>query len=144
MRSMRILPLLLVIAAVGIAACGGDDDDDQAAAPPETATEEEPGGGGGGGGLTVGMTEFEFEPNDLSVEQGETVTADNTGSVVHNFTIEEGPDASEPSKELAATPDLNAGDSDELTVDLEPGEYGLVCTIGNHRELGMIGTIEVK
>jgi plastocyanin len=142
MRLLRILPLVLVIAAVGIAAgCGGDDDDDDdAAATTETATEA----AGGGGGQMVEMTEFEFDPNDLTASQGDTITAENTGSTVHNLTIEEGPDPEKPTKELAATPDVDAGQSGELTVDAEPGEHALVCTIANHRELGMVGTIQVE
>jgi plastocyanin len=139
---LRILPLLLVIAAAGLAAgCGGDDDDDEAAAPATTATEAE---GGGGGAQTVSMTEFEFEPNDLTAAQGDTITADNTGSTVHNLTIEEGSDPEQASTEVAATPDVDAGDSGELTVDADPGEYSIVCTISNHREQGMIGTIKVE
>lgn len=144
MRGLRILPLLLVVAAVGIAAgCGGDDDDDETAAD-TTATETEAAGGGGGGGAqTVEMTEFEFEPNDLSAAQGDTITAENTGSAVHNLTIEEGSNPEQASTEVAATPDVDAGDNGELTVEADPGEYSIVCTIANHRDLGMIGTIQV-
>jgi plastocyanin len=143
MRSLRALPLVLVIAVAAIAAgCGGDDDDDGATT---AATTQETTGGGDGAGeaQTVSMTEFEFDPNDLSVTAGDTLTAENTGSTVHNLTIEEGPDPEKATKELAATPDVTAGQSAELKVDVDPGEYSIVCTIGNHRELGMIGTIKV-
>jgi plastocyanin len=139
MRLGRILPLLLVIAAAGLAAGCGGDDDDESAATTTTTTEA----GGGDGGQTVGMTEFEFEPNDLTASQGDTITAENTGSTVHNLTIEEGSDPEKASTEIAATPDVDAGQSAELTVDVDPGEYSIVCTIANHRELGMIGTIKV-
>lgn len=144
MRSLRILPLLLVIAAVGVVAgCGGDDDDGEMTAAETTATETET-GGGGGGAQTVGMTEFEFEPNDLTASQGDRITAENTGSAVHNLTIEEGSDPEQASTEVAATPDVDAGDSGEVTVDADPGEYSIVCTISNHRELGMIGTLKLE
>jgi plastocyanin len=135
---LRILPLFLVIAVVGITAgCGGDDDDEEAAAP---ATETE----AAGGGQTVDMTEYEFEPNDLTVSQGDSITAETTGNIEHNLTIEEGPDPEKPSKELAATPDVQPDDSADLTVDLDPGEYALVCTVPGHREQGMTGTIKVE
>ncbi len=144
MRSLRILPLLLVIAAVGVVAgCGGDDDDGEMTAAETTATETET-GGGGGGAQTVGMTEFEFEPNDFTASQGDRITAENTGSAVHNLTIEEGSDPEQASTEVAATPDVDAGDSGEVTVDADPGEYSIVCTISNHRELGMIGTLKLE
>lgn len=142
MRSRWILPLLVVLAAAGIAAgCGGDDDDGDTTAPATTATETE---AGGGGAQTVTMTEFEFDPNDLVAKQGDTITAENTGSTVHNLTIEEGPDPEKASTEVTGTPDVNAGDSADLKVDADPGEYSIVCTISNHRELGMIGTIKVE
>jgi plastocyanin len=135
---LRILPLFLVIAVVGITAgCGGDDDDEEAAAP---ATETEV----AGGGQTVDMTEYEFEPNDLTVSQGDSITAETTGNIEHNLTIEEGPDPEKPSKELAATPDVQPDDSADLTVDLDPGEYALVCTVPGHREQGMTGTIKIE
>ena len=141
MRSLRIWPLLLVVALVGLTAgCGGDDDDEEAAAPAQTATETE----AAAGGQTVGMTEFAFEPKDLTVRRGETITAETTGNVVHNLTIEEGPDPETPSRELAATADVQPGDSAELTVDLDPGAYALVCTVPGHREQGMTGTIKVE
>ena len=140
MRRLRMLPLLLVVAVVGITAGCGGDDDEEAAAPAETATETE----GAAAGQRVGMTEFAFEPKDLTVRQGETITAETTGGTVHNLTIEEGPDPEKPSNELAATPDVQPGDSAQLTVDLEPGEYALVCTVPGHREQGMIGTIKVE
>jgi plastocyanin len=141
MRPLWIVPLLLVLAAVGIAAgCGGGDDEEaETAVPTAPATETE-----AGGGQTVSMTEYEFDPNDLTAKQGDTITAENTGSTVHNLTIEEGPDPEKASTELAATPDVDAGDSAELTVDVDPRDYSLVCTIANHRELGMTGTITVE
>ena len=144
MRSLRVLPIVLVLAAAAIAAgCGGDDDDDGGTTA-ATTQEETTAGGGGGGAQTVEMTEFEFIPNDLSVQSGDTVTTDNTGSTVHNLTIEQGSDPEKASKELAATPDVAGGESGDLKVDVDPGEYSIVCTIGNHRELGMIGTIQVE
>ena len=139
MRSLRVLPLVLVIAVVATAVgCGGDDDDDDGETPAATTQETTE-----GGAQTVSMTEFEFDPNDLSVAAGDTLTAENTGSTVHNLTIEEGPDPEQASKELAATPDVSAGDNAELKVNVDRGEYSIVCTIGNHRDLGMIGTIKV-
>jgi len=132
------LALLLALAALGLAAgCGGDDDD-------ETTASAGGGGGGGGGGQTVSMTEYEFDSNDLSVSQGDALTVTNDGSIEHNLTIEEAGDAEKPSNELAATPNVAPGDSADLTVDVDPGQHSIVCTIDDHRGLGMIGTINVK
>jgi uncharacterized cupredoxin-like copper-binding protein len=64
--------------------------------------------------------------------------------VEHNLTIREGPDPEQESPELAATPDVQSGDSADLTVDAEPGKHSFVCTIPGHAEQGMIGTITVE
>ena len=90
------------------------------------------------------MTEYEFDPNDLQVGAGDVIEADNAGKLEHNLTIEEGADAEKESKQLAATPDVQAGSSGNLTVPDDPGRHSIVCTIPGHRELGMIGTIEIK
>ncbi len=141
MGGLRFGTILLVAAAIGIpAGCGGDDDDEGTTAA--TTTEES--GGGGGGATTVGMTEFEFDPNDLTVSQGDTITAQNDGNVEHNLTIREGPDPEQETAELAATPDVQSGDSAELTVDADPGKHSMVCTLPGHAEQGMIGTITVE
>jgi plastocyanin len=142
MRSLRTLSLLAVIVVAGIAAgCGGGDDDEDTTAPATTATETE---AGGGGAQTVEMTEFEFTPNDLTAAQGDTITADNTGSVEHNLTIQEGADPEKSSAELAATPNVQPGDKADLSVDVDPGDHSIVCTISGHAEQGMIGTIKVE
>lgn len=155
-RFSRLAALVLALAALGLVACGGDDDDgdEQAGAGTQTETEAPDanggggGDGGGGGGAraseTVGMTEFSFGPSDVVVEEGGTVTAENEGSTVHNFTIEEGTNPEQPNQELLATSDVNAGDNAELEVDLPPGEYALVCTIPGHREQGMVGSVTVE
>jgi plastocyanin len=138
LRTLRVAVLAVALAAAAIATgCGGGDDDEGTSAATTT-------GGGGGGAQTVELTEYEFVPNDLEAGQGDSITADNTGKLEHNLTIEEGTDAEKASKELAATPDIQAGSSANLSVTVDPGKYSIVCTIAGHRELGMIGSIDVK
>jgi plastocyanin len=138
----RPVSILLVVAAAAlIGGCGGDDDDDDDTA---AATGAETTAGGGSGATTVGMTEFEFDPDDLTVSQGDTITAQNDGNVEHNLTIREGPDPEQESAELAATPDVQSGDSADLIVDVDSGKHSMVCTLPGHAEQGMIGTITVE
>jgi plastocyanin len=139
MRILLPVSMLLVVAAALIGGCGGDDDDDDAAATTGAETTA-----GGDSATTVGMTEFEFDPNDLTVSQGDTITAQNDGNVEHNLTIREGPDPEQETAELAATPAVQSGDSADLTVDIDPGKHSMVCTLPGHAEQGMIGTITVK
>jgi plastocyanin len=135
MPAFRILALLLAAATIAFAAgCGGDDDEETA------ATETAP----AGGGQTVDMSEYEFAPNDITASAGDSITAENTGQLPHNFTIAEGKDPEQAGAELAATADIQPGESGELTVDVEPGDYSVICTIPGHAEQGMVGTIKVE
>ena len=143
-KSMALIAIMIPLA---LAACGDDDDDDTAAAPETTTAEETTtddtagtGGGGGGGGesLTISETEFALDPADPTVAAGEvTITAVNDGATVHNLEVE-GNGVEE------ITDDLNPGDSGELTLDLEPGEYEIYCAIGDHAAQGMEGTLTVE
>lgn len=99
--------------------------------------QEEAGGEAAGGNL-VSMTEYAFGPDALDVRQGETLTVENEGSIVHNLTVIDG------NEELAATPDVEPGGSAELTVDVDPGSYEMVCTVPGHEDLGMVGEFRVE
>lgn len=145
---MRTRPLILLLAlaalALFVAGCGGDDDEDTATEPASIATgptgptgeDGEGGGAGGGAGASsVSMTEFEFDPSELDVSEGDTIEVTNDGEVPHNFTVTD---------DGLATEDLEGGASEELTVDLSPGEYEFVCTIADHEEQGMTGTMTVE
>jgi len=140
-RVIGVLAVLASVALVGFAVgCGGDDDEETTASAPATTTTA----AGGGGATTVEMSEFEFDPSDVEVSAGDTITLDNTGQIPHNFTIVEGNDPLGGGAELAASDDVDAGDTGELTVDVEPGQYSFLCTIPGHAEDGMTGTITVK
>lgn len=66
-----------------------------------------------------------------------------TDTGANGLTIERGPDPDQRTDELAATSTFGGGASDTLDV-VEPGRYAMVCTVGNHRELGMVGTITIR
>jgi plastocyanin len=101
---------------------------------PDTAAPDE----GGAAGTEVGMEEYEFIPSDVSVAQGDTVTASNDGQTVHNLTVLDG------DEELGATEDVDPGQGGELEVDFDPGDYEMICTIPGHADLGMDGTFTVE
>lgn len=137
MRRIKRAQLLVPIVAVAIAGCGGDDDEEARAPSPGTDT-------GANGGMTVDLDEFSIEPMELTASRGDRLTVRNVGAIDHNLTIERGPDPDQRTDELAATPTFGGGASDTLDVDIEAGRYALVCTVGNHRELGMVGSITVR
>jgi nitrite reductase (NO-forming) len=85
----------------------------------------------------VDMTEFKFTLSQTTVPVGQvTFTVVNSGQILHNFTL--------PSLG-ASTPDLSPGQSFSLTVTFSAaGSYEYVCTLPQHAEAGMAGTLKVQ
>ena len=134
----KLLVLILACLALGLAACGGDDDDSGGSSSGGTGTTEEPAsGGGGGGGAQVSLKNIQFNPKDITVKPGETITFTNDESIPHDVHKTSG-----PGKDFSSgdTGGMQQGDTFELTLD-EPGKYGYVCNV---HAPGMAGTITVK
>jgi plastocyanin len=131
---VSLTTVMLLLASVGLGACGGDDDDEGAAT--EATTEEAT--GGGGGATEVSMTEYAFDPSLLTGIEGGLIEVTNDGEEPHNLTVE-GQDL--------ATSDLEPGASQQLRLGngtvLAAGNYDIICTIGDHAEQGMTGTLSV-
>jgi plastocyanin len=139
----RWLALLLACLALGlvVAGCGDDDDDDGGDG---AATTEQPAGGGeenggsgggddggGSGGAQVSMEGIAFNPAEVSVPVGGTVTWTNNDDVGHDVT---GDDFS------SGDPGgMSSGDTFEQTFD-EAGTFDYVCTV----HPGMEGTVQVE
>ena len=121
------LAVLLACMALGlvVAGCGGDDDDDG-------GEEVE-----AGRGAEVGMANIQFEPAELSVSAGDTITFTNNESVPHDVHKTSGPG---PDFSSGDTGGMMNGDTFKLTLD-EPGSYEYVCNV---HAPGMAGTITVK
>ncbi len=136
---------LLAIATVGPAACGGDDEDEDAT-PPPAATQTEQTSTAGERDAAASAIEVAADPGgDLAFVQ-DTLTAKagsvtfdftNEASVPHDFNIER------DGEDIAGT-EVIANDSETLKTDLEAGEYAYYCSVANHREAGMEGTLTVK
>jgi len=90
-------------------------------------------GGGGSSVATVGQVNFSFDPAEIAVKSGATITVDNTSSgTPHTFTI--------PGSDIDVTND--GGASQDVKIDLPPGTYEFVCRF--HESSGMTGTITVE
>lgn len=87
--------------------------------------------------FTVTGSSFKFEPNVLTVNKGDTVkiTFKNTGGF-HDLTID---GYNVHTKQIAA----GATDTLEFTAD-KAGTFEYYCSVGNHRAMGMKGTLTVK
>jgi uncharacterized cupredoxin-like copper-binding protein len=131
---------VLSLAAAIAAGCGDDDDETATQGATATGAETETAATAGEPVETVEVseTEYELDPADPEVSERGPIEfeATNDGEEVHALEVEGSSGESE-------TETIDPGDSATLTVDLEPGEYTWYCPVGNHRELGMEGTITV-
>ena len=135
--------LLLACMALGlvIAGCGDDDDDDTGGGGGGAAETEQPADDGGGasagsGGAEVAMKNIPFDPSDVTIKAGETVTWTNEEGVPHDVEKTSG-----PGKAFSSGPEggMMEGDTFAQTFD-RPGTYEYVCRV---HAPGMAGTIEV-
>jgi len=142
MKKIFLLALAcLALVAVG---CGGDDEDDSGGSsadqPAETAAEKPPPADSGSGAakdnVEVSMQGIQFDPADVTVKTGGTVTWTNDESVPHDVTKEDGPG-----------PDFSSGDpgammqGDTYEQDFPTaGEISYVCTVHPN----MTGTVTVE
>jgi plastocyanin len=139
----RLLVLLIACMALALVVAGcGDDDDDSGNGGGGGGNTEQPadtgggGGGGGGGGAEVGMMNIQFEPGDVTIKAGETVTWTNDEGVAHDVDKTSG-----PGPQFSSGPEggMMEGDTFEHTFD-RPGTYEYVCRV---HAPGMAGTIKV-
>jgi plastocyanin len=138
----RWLALLLACMALGLVAAGcGDDDDDGGGGGGAETTEQPAGGGdgggggggagGGGGGTEVSEEGIAFNPAEVTVSVGDTVTWTNNDSVGHDVTAD--------SFSSGDAGGMSPGDKFEHTFD-EAGTFDYVCTV----HPGMEGTVVVE
>ncbi|MEK7187180.1 MAG: cupredoxin domain-containing protein [Patescibacteria group bacterium] len=87
--------------------------------------------------FTIEAKKFSFTPSEIKVKKGETVkiTLKNVEGV-HNWKLDEF---------SAGTKNLQAGQEEtiEFVAD-KTGEFEYHCSVGNHRQLGMVGTLTVE
>jgi uncharacterized cupredoxin-like copper-binding protein len=127
-----IASVAVVVGVAVVAASCGDDDDDG-------------GGAAGGEEVNVVLSEFIVEPDPTSVDAGEiTFVVDNQGGETHEFVVVEASSADDlpvdddeafdeatfgEDNVLGEVEDISAGDTQELTLDMDPGDYVLLCNI---------------
>ena len=104
--------------------------------------------------LTVIAYDFAFQPDTLEVQAGAevTLTLINHGNAEHVWLILDKDheltlpyDADDSEFALARTiADVTGRETFTFTAPTEPGEYTIVCSIPEHAQKGMIGTLVVK
>ncbi|MDQ4129923.1 MAG: hypothetical protein M3133_02850 [Actinomycetota bacterium] len=132
---MRPIAALSAACALLVAGCGGDEDDERSHGEPVTFRAGEP--------VRVVGGEYFFRPADVVVsgargETGVRFLLVNEGALAHNLKV------FADGRELGGTPTFPGGETRSGTVRLRPGNYRLVCTVGDHAELGMTGRLVVR
>ena len=124
----RLVPLTALLMLVA-SSCGDDDE-----APSRTVTVES------GKAVTVVAKEYSFDPDTIVVTGGGklTVELDNEGTLAHNLRV------LNSGQDIGGTPTFAGGEPRTGTVTVEPGEYEILCTVGDHADLGMKGKLEVR
>ncbi|OGK30966.1 hypothetical protein A3F29_04340 [Candidatus Roizmanbacteria bacterium RIFCSPHIGHO2_12_FULL_33_9] len=88
--------------------------------------------------IIVEGEEFSFSPSTITVSEGEKIalTFKNVGTFPHNFIIDELD---------VKTETINAGEEDtiEFVAD-KSGTFAFYCGVGNHRQQGMEGEVDVE
>lgn len=91
------------------------------------------------GRIEVTMTDFRMRPQVISAPAGRlTVQVDNAGRLPHNFRIR----GIGGTRLKIAT--LLPGERFSRTFRLGKGDWRIFCSIGNHEELGMYGTLVTR
>jgi len=131
MPSVLRANLALLGAAALVTGCGGGS--------PDPVTDRD-------ATLRLRLDEYRIAPGAIKVRAGRIrILARNRGKLTHNVKVEEA------TEEEGATPIVFGGTATMQpgeaapgrTVRLLPGRYRLVCTIGNHENLGQYAELEV-
>lgn len=127
--------LCLATTAVAVGGCGGGTED-----PPDV-----PGTGRAGEELSITAREYLFTPNRITLRGSDgrgavdqPISLRNQGELAHNIEIMDG---DRPVARLRSFP---SGQTRELRASLAPGTYDFVCTVADHDEKGMRGSLTVR
>jgi plastocyanin len=127
---MRRTATLALVSACALAGCGGSGSGGSEKATTVPA------------GQTVSVTarEYSFSPSAIVIPNGRSVRFElrNDGAQAHDLRIQKGGD------DLGGTPIFGPNQTKSTTVNLAPGTYDFVCTVGDHEQLGMKGKLTVK
>jgi plastocyanin len=126
---MRLLAVPCAI-LLCLAGCGGDDEENE----PRSVTVNP------NSTLEVTGDEYSFDPGAVVVRGAGplTIRLRNAGELAHNLRIER------DGEDVGGTPTFPGGETQSGRVNLEHGRYEMICTVGDHAELGMRGEFTVR
>jgi plastocyanin len=120
----------LCVVLLCLAGCGGNDGDEQARNVTVDANAS----------LRVTADEYSFDPGRVVVRGAGplTIRLRNAGELAHNLRL------TRDGEDVGGTPTFPGGETQSGRVELEPGRYEMICTVGDHADLGMTGELEVR
>jgi plastocyanin len=119
----RWATIVAAAAIVAVAGCGSDD-------PPARAPDRR---------VAMVLDDFSLTPQRVRMPAGKaTFELSNEGRIGHNFHV------IGRNGEPVAVTTLLPGDRETATARLRRGDYRMLCTVSNHEELGMYGTLVVR
>jgi plastocyanin len=120
---MRVVRGGALVALVVVPACGGGEVPVRAAA----------------GNVAVTQVDYRFRPQVVEARAGRlVVTVVNRARLPHTLRL------ARDGREVLRIPSVAPGARARAVRRLRPGEYRMLCAIGNHEELGMWGTLVVR
>ena len=130
MRRLLLAPLTAAVLAV--AGCGGDDEADTASAPAEApaaeSTESSAAPAPEANAVAIGMKGLQFDPKEVTVKVGTTVTWTNLEDIPHNVVAEKGAEFESDTFGKDGTYEFEAAEAGtvEYVCTLHPGMEGIL------------------
>ena len=122
--------LLSMVVCAAAAGCG-----DPAPVPAQNST------------IGLKLDEYRILPKRVSAPAGPLrLIIRNIGILTHNVAIETIPKvgSDDNPETIVRTSTVHPGERTQASFTIAPGTYRLVCTIGNHDDLGQTGTLYVR
>lgn len=129
---------VLGLAVAALTGCGGEE---PSASPSSSSA---PAGGSSApaepGPVGVTAVDYSLQLENETFRAGSyEVEFSNDGTSLHNLVV------SRDGQPVAQTDgEVSPGSSDTFTLQLEPGRYVFLCSVANHRSMGMEVTVEVS
>jgi plastocyanin len=124
-----------VVSAALLAGCGGGDSNNETVSPPAAPP---PAAAGQTLRLAADESALAFDKKTLTAKAGQvTLVMSNPSSIPHNVAIE-GSNVDELGEVVGK------GGTSTVSASLRPGKYTYYCSVGGHREAGMLGTLTVR
>jgi plastocyanin len=125
---LRRFALPLATFGVLVAGCGGDDQPGRTVTVPADSA------------VRMVAREYSFDPSTIVMRAPGVLrlTLVNDGSLAHNLKL------MKDNEEVGGTPSFPGGESRSARLRVAAGSYEFVCTVGDHAELGMKGTLRVE